>query len=247
LINLLSNGIKYNRPGGRVTIRATADETDMVITVTDDGLGMSREQQQRLFKRFERLGREASAVQGTGLGLALTQQLVKLMQGKLQVDSVQGEGTQVSVRLPLADPAATAADAETAVMVMPSGHVLYIEDDPINALLVQEALRPCPALRLDVARNAREGLACLHEGAPDLLLLDMDLPDMSGLELLRHLRQQDPWRDLRVVVLSGSNRPEDVRAAQAAGAVAYWTKPLALDQLTRQLGEQLRAPAGAIA
>jgi CheY-like chemotaxis protein/anti-sigma regulatory factor (Ser/Thr protein kinase) len=253
VINLLSNAIKYNRPGGHVTLHAQAEGDRVVIDVRDSGVGMSPLQQERLFRRFDRLGRDDGDVQGLGIGLALTRELVQAMQGEMLVDSVEGAGTSVRVALPAAlAPAAIPAPSATrradeaprgdAVL---RGRVLYIEDEPVNRLLLQSWAERHPDLRIDCADTGLAGLCEAEASAPDLVLMDLGLPDIEGLQLLRRLIELPALQRVPVVVLSANALPADVEAALAAGARAYWTKPIDFDRFTTQLATLLPLTADA--
>jgi PAS domain S-box-containing protein len=243
LLNLLSNAVKYNRPGGRVWLAATVEGPDwMRIDVCDDGPGITPEQAEHLFEPFNRLGREHGQVEGTGLGLVLTRQLVELMQGRLEIDSAPGRGTRASMLLRLADAPAlqlAALDAAPASQAEPQGVVLYIEDNPVNLLLVQQLLERWPAVRLLQADSGAEGIALAGTHRPGLVLLDMQLPDMDGIAVLQALQQDPATRALRIVVLSASAMEDEVLRARAHGALDYWTKPLDFEAFLAGVRAQL--------
>jgi len=231
LLNLVSNGIKYNRPHGHVRIAARAQSDVLEIDVQDDGLGMSAEQMGQLFQPFNRLGRERGPVAGMGIGMALSRQLVRLLGGDIAVDSTQGHGTCVTLRLKGAvirkvAPPMSAVQRLPKHDGAPSGTVLYIEDNAANTLIVQELLAQWPGVRLLLAADGRSGIALARRSAPDLVLLDMRLPDLHGIEVLAALRMEPLTATIPVVSLSASAMPEEVDAARAAGATAYWTKPI---------------------
>jgi CheY-like chemotaxis protein len=212
------------------------------LDVTDDGVGMTAVQRERLFRRFDRLGREATGIEGTGIGLALTQKLVEAMDGSIMVDSAQGVGTTVRVTLPSAvaaapvpSPGCPAATGPTALC----GRVLYIEDEAVNALLVQAFMASHPGIELQVAETGEGGLASLAGQRFDLVLLDRGLPDIDGLEVLRRLRQDPRHGSLPVVMLSASAMDQDVMACLQAGATAYWTKPIAIERWGADLAAHL--------
>lgn len=232
MINLVSNAVKYNRPGGDVTLDIETHGEFAVVRVTDTGVGMDASQMAHLYEPFNRLGREREGLEGTGLGLALARELVHLMKGELTIRSEPGHGTEVEVRLPSASTAAqpqtlpieTFAEAEDASS--PVGSVLYIEDNAVNLVLVEHLLATWPEVALLKAETGREGISMAAASRPDLILLDMRLPDMDGLEVLGHLAADPAARDCVVVALSASAMPEEVEAALRAGACQYWTKPL---------------------
>jgi len=249
MLNLLSNAIKYNRPNGWVRLDVERDEHLVHIVVRDNGLGMSPEQRAQLFQPFNRLGREHSPVPGTGIGLVLVHQLVGLMDGEFTVESRPGEGTTVRVALPTGDrvPAVPAcAQDEGPVQESLAGSVLYIEDNPVNLLLVEQFMSRWPQVHLHTAADGASGLELARALTPDLVLLDMQLPDMNGLDLLRQLKA-DPHTDAIVVVgLSANVLPDDIDAALAAGAAEYWTKPIDFAAFAQGMARLLpwRSPAG---
>ncbi len=213
--NLISNGIKFQEQGGLVRVQAKRQQDCVRISVIDRGMGMTSEQQASLFEPFNRLGLERSGIDGAGIGMALTRQLVALMGGSMSVESAPGEGTSVHVNLPI-----NQADLQ------PSGTVLYIEDNAVNALLVVEVLRQWPQVWVVVAEDGGAGLEQARRLQPDLVLLDMQLPDMDGLRVLQELKQDPATRELKVVALSANAMEQDVDATLRAGACAYWTKPI---------------------
>ncbi|MBT9596062.1 MAG: PAS domain S-box protein [Vitreoscilla sp.] len=248
VLNLLSNGCKYNRPGGVVEVRTAVTGDTLVLEVVDNGVGMTSEQLAHLFEPFNRLGREGGHIEGTGIGLHLTRELVHLMGGTIEVRSTLQEGTAVRLRLPLANdpsmpslqmPAAHPAPPPASVAAL-AGSVLYIEDNPVNLMLVEQFLARWPGVRLTGAETGRAGLACLRDEVFDLLLLDMQLPDMHGVDVLAALHADPPPGMPPVVALSASAMPEAVDEARRAGAAEYWTKPLDLNRLAADLRRYLR-------
>lgn len=258
LANVVSNGIKYNRPGGSVTVSARADAGRVQIEIADDGQGMTPDQRQRLFTPYDRLGREGSGVAGTGIGLVLARQLVGLMDGQLSVDSEAGRGTRVRIDLPRS--AAPTPPAVAAVAPRAAGdgigRVLYIEDEPVNQLLVQETLRGCAGIELRMAGTGHEGIELAREMRPDLVLVDMQLPDMDGAAVMAALGAGVEPLQAPMVALSASAMSADIERARAAGAFEYWTKPFDIARLRddvlrllydarRQAPEAAVGPAGA--
>ena len=248
LLNLLSNAIKYNRPAGTVELRVFGDSDDTHIEVIDTGIGMDAAQLEHLYEPFNRLGREDEGIEGTGLGLALARQLVLLMRGRIDIRSAVGVGTRVRVTLPTnsePDDAQTTPSAPLGVDVpddvLPAGVVLYIEDNAVNFMLVEHLLMRWPAVTLLHAETGRNGLAILRAAPVDLVLLDMRLPDMDGLQVLREIRALNPTGSLPVVALSASAMPEEIRAAETAGARHYWTKPLDFALFLREMRRLLAA------
>ena len=244
-MNLLSNAIKYNRRGGWVCVEAIRDPYFVHISVRDNGLGMSPEQKDQLFQPFNRLGREFSDVQGTGIGLVLVRQLVGLMGGQLTLESAAGEGTCVRVTLPATDgrplaESTTPSEPAGEEGAPPEGVVLYVEDNPVNAILVEQLLRRWPRVELTVAKDGKTGLASARALVPDIVLLDMQLPDIDGLSVLKQLKADPVTKDLIVIALSANAGAEQVRLAHAAGAADYWTKPIDFDGFIRGMRMFLR-------
>lgn len=251
LLNLLSNAVKYNREGGRVTVSFGAvDGGRLRITVTDTGAGMPPAKLKLLFQPFERLGAEQTGVEGTGLGLALSRGLAEAMGGTLGVTSVVDQGSIFWLELALTDaPAAPGepirAHAATEGAVAPSttGVLLYIEDNVSNVRLMERVLERRPGIRLVHAARGEDGLRLAREERPDLIFMDLHLPDMSGEDVLRRLRENPALRLIPVAVLSADATPEQSRNMKASGAIAYLTKPLEISQIMQLLDERLAAVA----
>jgi len=232
LLNLLSNAVKYNRPDGTVRIACQpAGMAALRIGVTDEGQGISPAQEHRLFAPFDRLGAEASATEGTGLGLALSKALVEAMGGTIGVDSTVGVGSRFWFEPPA--PATTAAGATA------TGTILYIEDNLSNFRLIERALALRANVRLLPAMLGGLGLDLAREHRPDLVLLDLHLPDMSGDELLARLRADPATREIPVIVLSADATPGQVERLLADGARAYLTKPLDIGAFLAAVDEVL--------
>jgi PAS domain S-box-containing protein len=248
LLNLLSNAVKYNQPGGTVTLSSgEAPDGRVRISVGDTGHGISPEKMAQLFVPFERLGAEQTGVEGTGLGLALSKRLVEAMGGALGVRSVVGQGSTFWVDLaPATDPGEqarqTAPRAELAAF--PRTRVLlYVEDNLSNLELIKRLLAPHPDVRLIPAMQGRLGLELARQHRPDLILLDVQLPDIDGGEVLWRLRADPETREIPIVVLSADATPAQVDRMRAAGARAYLTKPFDIKRLVELLNEILQGAA----
>ncbi|HZT55161.1 MAG TPA: ATP-binding protein, partial [Burkholderiaceae bacterium] len=235
LLNLIGNAVKYNRRGGTVVIawRPSVNGAQVELEVRDTGLGMSPEQLAHLFEPFNRLGAETSGVEGTGIGLVISQRLVQTMGGELEVSSEKGVGSCFRVSLPAA-PAdamhgvgAESAAAHTTFDELDGVRtVLYADDNALNVEVVLAVLRTRPGLRVVVARNGREALAAARREQPDLLLLDMHLGDISGLEVMQTLALDPALAHIPCVALSADAMPASIERAERAGFKAYLTKPL---------------------
>ena len=249
LLNLLSNAIKFNRVGGEVRIDSHREGSEVVLSVSDTGRGMSDEQQLHLFEPFNRLGVERAGIEGTGIGLAVAKSLVERMGGSVSVQSTAGAGSVFELRLVAAPQAAVAGAAQVqpphephepheppghlSPQAAPAGamptqrhRVLYIEDNPVNALIITELLARRDDLALEVAVDAASGVAAAQASLPDLILLDMQLPDADGFEVLRRLRADPATAGIDCMALSANAMPEDIARARQAGVADYWTKPL---------------------
>ena len=232
LFNLLSNAVKYNREGGSVRVSAQATGPRVSVSVADTGPGIPEEKVQLLFTPFERLGAEQSGVEGTGLGLALVKGLVEAMEGSIVVDSVVDQGSRFTITLPAASAesvAATHLDVEEKT-VRPdsgvSGTVLYIEDNASNVRLMEVVLSKRPGITMLHASDGETGLKMLRDRRPNLVLLDLHLPNVSGQEVLRRIWADPATRRIPVVVLTADATPAQMRRLLASGATAYLTKPV---------------------
>ncbi len=247
MLNLLANAVKYNREGGWVrVIQELRPEGTVTIKVMDSGPGIQAKQLERLFFPFERLGAEGTGVEGTGLGLALTKALVEAMGGSIGVESKVGRGSAFSVALPLAE-APDAAEGPHPLGEDVSGassaerKVLYIEDNPSNLHLIERIVADRPGLNLLTAIQGRMGLELARQHRPDLIVVDVHLPDISGEEVVRALRRDPVTRSTPVIVTSADGTLRQRRRLIAAGANDYLTKPLDLKRFLAALDGALGA------
>jgi CheY-like chemotaxis protein/anti-sigma regulatory factor (Ser/Thr protein kinase) len=244
LTNLLSNAVKYNRDGGLLRVRTEAlADGRVALSVQDTGLGLSETQQLHLFEPYNRLGREASNIEGTGIGLVIARRLVELMGGELRVHSRPGEGSTFTVLLPSAARALAPEPRFTDTSPAPyrQRQVHYIEDNPTNIEVMRGVLLQRAQVDLGVSMLGLDGLAAVRRERPDLVLLDMHLPDISGLELLRHLKQDEAVADIPVIVVSADATPTQVEQALTLGALHYVTKPLDIGPFLALVDEALTA------
>ncbi|HYR57099.1 MAG TPA: ATP-binding protein, partial [Chthoniobacteraceae bacterium] len=249
-LNLFSNAVKYNRPGGRVTVTCSLLPSERVrIDVTDTGRGLSADKLPRLFVPFERLGAEETEIEGTGIGLALSRGIVAALDGELGVESVEGEGSTFWVIMPRAVGAVRPAPApveappvagDVEVRNATRRTVLYIEDQDLNLRLVERILQPRPEYRLLTAMQGGLGLDLAREHHPDLILLDLNLPDMSGDEVLRKLKADPHVRQIPVIMVSADAMGDRIEQVMALGASGYLTKPYRVAEFLRVLSDTLR-------
>jgi PAS domain S-box-containing protein len=246
LLNLLSNAVKYNRPGGRVELACgPAGAERLQVRVTDSGPGIAPEALDQLFVPFERLGSEQTGVEGAGLGLPLSKRLAEAMGGTLAVSSTLGEGSSFSVELPVTEGPVERAQRQQELEAAPRAAaepepssaltVLYIEDNLSNLQLVERVLSRRPGVRLISAMRPQLGLDLAAEHDPDLVLLDLHLPDMSGQEVMRRLRAEPRTAEVPVVILSADARPPLITELLKEGARAFLTKPLDVKELLELL------------
>ena len=250
LLNLLSNAVKFNSEGGRVTLSCTSRPQDRLrLGVTDTGPGISPESLRKLFTPFERLGAGQLGIEGTGLGLALSKTLTEAMQGVMGVESAVGRGSTFWIELPVARDVAPEADAPepAAAAVGPTAiaraarTVLYIEDNLSNLKLLERVMARRPDVRLLTAMQGRLGLDLARQHRPDLILLDLDLPDVRGDQILRTLRDDAATGDIPVVMLTATATPGEIDRLLNSGARAYLTKPFDVKALFSLLDEIVAA------
>lgn len=244
-INLLANAIKYNRPQGKVAVRVegAADENARLV-IEDTGPGIAAIDMDKLFVPFERLDAPRRGIEGTGLGLTLSRSLTEGMGGRLRASSIVGEGSSFCIELPICEPSAVeeGADAEHATVIQQyptAACVLYIEDVVTNVQLIEEVIARRPSIRLISASLGGTGLDLARDHRPDLILLDLHLPDINGGEVLRRLRDDSATQFIPVVVLTADATRRQLDALLKAGASQYLIKPLHIHRLLEVLDEHL--------
>ncbi|HEY8025440.1 MAG TPA: ATP-binding protein [Burkholderiaceae bacterium] len=254
MINLLSNAIKYNREDGSVTITCeVTSEHWLRISISDTGLGLSPELMEQLFQPFNRLGQEASNIEGSGVGLVVTKQLVELMGGIIGVHSQVATGSTFWFELPLSTETKTIHRRKDATSSMEPSlsmandaqrTLLYVEDNPANLALIEQLILRRNDLTLLIATNGRSGVELARERLPDLILMDINLPDISGLEALRMLQDTPETAHIPVIALSANAVPHDIESGLRAGFLRYLTKPIKINEFMDALDSMLgKSPA----
>ena len=241
LLNLLSNAIKYNREAGAVVADCSPSGPGLLrISVQDTGLGLHPDQVRMLFQPFNRLGQESSAEEGTGIGLVVTKRLVELMGGTIGVTSSLGVGSMFWIELAATEPVPSRLDAAAQHPARVARHrrgnapavVLYVEDNPANLKLVEEIISFRPDLQLLSAPDGQLGIELARAHQPDIILMDINLPGVNGIDALKLLRNDPRTADIPVIALTANAMPRDVEKGLAAGFFRYLIKPINIDEFT---------------
>jgi len=252
LINLLFNAIKYNKPGGTVAVECTLSPPDSIrISVRDTGAGLAAEQLAQLFQPFNRLGKGAGEEEGTGIGLVVTKRLVELMGGAIGVDSTVGVGSVFWIELRLtAAPQLAAREAQRAALARPQiaegtplRTLLYVEDNPANLELVEQLIARRTDLRLLSAADGDLGVEFARAYQPDVILMDINLPGLSGIEAMQLLRADPATAHIPIIALSANAVPRDIEKGLEAGFFSYLTKPIKVDLFMDALDVALKSSA----
>lgn len=239
LINLLFNAIKYNRPGGTIAVECSPSSAHSIrIGVRDTGAGLSPEQLAQLFQPFNRLGKDASAEEGTGIGLVVTKRLVELMDGAIGVESTVGVGSLFWVELSLTSaPQQLLQEAEPSMSArppvqdgLPRRTLLYVEDNPANLELVEQLIARRPDLRLLSAADGNLGIEFARSYQPEVILMDINLPGISGIEVMKVLRADPKTAHIPIMALSANAVPRDIAKGLEAGFFDYLTKPIKVNE-----------------
>ncbi|MFZ2493463.1 MAG: PAS domain S-box protein [Thermoanaerobaculia bacterium] len=248
LINLLTNAIKYNEVGGAVVVECSATTTPgkIRITVTDTGLGLAPEKLTQLFQPFNRLGQEAGGEEGTGIGLVVSKRLVELMEGVIGVASTVGRGSVFWVELLSTAPRSLPTHVETIAVLPPAAAsathlrtLLYVEDNPANLKLVEKLISRRHDLRLLSAVDGNRGVEAARKYQPDVILMDINLPGISGIEALQILSADPATAHIPVVALSANAIPRDIQKGLEAGFFRYLTKPIKVPEFMDALNVAL--------
>jgi CheY-like chemotaxis protein len=253
LINLLSNAIKYNQPNGTVVVDCAMSTSATTpkrvrVSISDTGAGLSPEMLLQLFQPFNRLGQERTEEEGTGIGLAMSKRLVELMGGVIGVDSTVGSGSVFWFELNSAAELQPPVDTEDGAAIeqapiqngAPRRTLLYVEDNPANMQLIENLIESRrPDIRLVCARDGNEGIRLARAKHPDVILMDINLPGMSGIDALKILRQDPVTAPIPVVALSANAMPGDIKKGLDAGFFRYLTKPIKVKAFLETLEEAL--------
>jgi len=251
LLNLMSNAIKYNRAGGNITLEANKSRKGFVrIVVSDTGLGIPHALHKKIFEPFNRLGHERGEVEGTGIGLTITKQLVEMLGGRIGFSSVEGRGSSFWFELPTQS--ASKPNAENLAEVVDEvkiesdaaidGLILYVEDNPSNLKLVEMLVANLDGVELISAPDAYTGIDLACSQLPQLILMDINLPGMDGITAMQKLRTMEKTCDIPIVAVSAAAMPRDIERGMKAGFDAYLTKPLDLTKLTESINRYLGGP-----
>jgi PAS domain S-box-containing protein len=255
MINLLANAVKYNRDGGAVIVQCVSSGDDRVrISVRDTGAGLTAEQLAQLFQPFNRLGQQSGVEEGTGIGLVVTKQLVELMGGVIGVESTVGDGSVFWIELgaahapmlalgDLQPPVVKQADLALDTVSNPKRTLLYVEDNSANLALVEQLIARRGDLKLLTAIDGHLGIQLAHTYQPDVILMDINLPGISGYGVLKILHDHPATAHIPVMALSANALPRDIEKGLVAGFFRYLTKPIKVEEFMDALDVALRYAA----
>jgi len=249
LINLLSNAIKYNKAGGAVVVDCIASTAERIrISVKDTGEGLTPDKLTQLFQPFNRLGKEAGIEEGTGIGLMVSKRLVELMKGEIGVESTVGVGSVFWIELNLtAEPQPASGAAKRTAVAQAQAQadaqlrtLLYVEDNPANLMLVEDLIARRPDIRLLSAADGNRGIEIANASRPDVILMDINLPGISGVQALKILRADPATAHIPVIALSANAIPRDIEKGLEAGFFRYLTKPIKVNEFMDTLDVALK-------
>jgi PAS domain S-box-containing protein len=251
LLNFGSNAIKYNRPAGKLTFTVSTLRPGRVrIAVRDTGMGIPAAKQDKIFQPFQRAGQETGPIEGTGIGLVITKRLAQLMQGDVGFQSVAGEGSEFWVDMPVPESGAALSSLAPAVRDVGEGRlsgagarlILYVEDNPANVTFMKDLMSAFENIDLLTAPTAETGVELARGRRPEVIIMDINLPGMSGLDALRALRVAPETRDVPVIALTAAASERDKQRGIQAGFYRYLTKPVRVDEFMETLEGLLVAP-----
>ncbi|MBT5551605.1 MAG: PAS domain S-box protein [Nitrospina sp.] len=251
-LNLISNGIKYNRKGGSVTLSLNhKDSSGLRIDIVDTGMGIPEEKLNSLFEPFDRLGAEETDIEGTGIGMAISKKLIEVMNGSIGVESTPGEGSTFFVSLPTCPKQLDKVEPRN-IFTLTKKEVadkhevrlftlLYIEDNPANLQLVDDILSDYPEIKLVSATHAKMGIDMALALKPDLILMDINLPDIDGVEAFKRLKNFEETHEVPVIAMSANAMQKDIDRAMAEGFKTYITKPVDIIRFRNIIEEELKS------
>jgi nitrogen fixation negative regulator NifL len=249
LVNLLSNAVKYNRDNGKVVVSVKETEGDMLrVAVRDTGDGIPEDKRSELFKPFSRLGAESRGIEGTGIGLVVCKDLIRRMDGVIGMESEIGKGSTFWFELPLAkgdqeriiDEIETHAASEGGIFSDLDATLLYVEDNPANLSLMEKIISRVDGLSMIAAHTGELGIDLARAKRPDLIILDINLPGLSGIEVLKKIGQYEEIKDTPVLALSAAATKADIEKGMDAGFLRYLTKPLVISEVLNAIREALK-------
>jgi CheY-like chemotaxis protein len=241
IINLLSNAIKYNKNNGWVFITIDSEGDNILLNIKDTGVGISERNLRKVFEPFDRLNHESSGIEGTGIGLSITKRLMEMMDGNVAVESILGKGSVFTLSLPKAAQFIDGYEESTADMglmttdLIDNKFVLYIDDNPSNLRLVRNILKRLNGFEIIDAHSPEIGIELAKQEYPDVIVLDINMPNMNGYEVLRVLKADQILKYTPVIALTANAMPKDIKRGLEAGFDDYITKPLDIDGFVKSL------------
>jgi len=251
LMNFGSNAIKYGKAGGNVRFDIAVLPRKIRVTVDDDGIGIPEDKQHKLFEPFQRAGQETGPIEGTGIGLTISKRLAELMQGSVGFSSKAGVGSQFWIEIPIHQSKTGGPEQGTPVVPATSAlaspdlarhTIVYVEDNPSNIAFMRDLIEELPSVELLTAPTAEFGLELIRSRRPAVVIMDINLPGISGFDAVKQLREWPETRDIPVVGLSAAALAKDTNRAKAIGFYRYLTKPVKVAELTAVLEELLLRP-----
>ncbi|MCK5167369.1 MAG: response regulator, partial [Rhodospirillaceae bacterium] len=256
ILNLLSNAVKYNNEGGSISIAARIDTNDVGdknihIAVSDTGSGIAKEKQSGIFEPFNRLGHESSEIEGTGIGLVITRELLRMMDGDMGFESEVGKGSTFWIEIPLANEQDEEIESEnnqqgiahvldsSVGLKKQSYKVLYVEDNPANMKLMEKVLERVPNIDMISASTGEIGIEKAMDELPDVILMDINLPGISGTDAMVELKKLDETKNIPVIAVTAAAMKHEVEEGRQAGFYTYLTKPIKIIELMGYLKEIL--------